>query len=102
MKEHFKYYFLILTFISCSTTSSELATDSQRNWCYGAISELNRGLQNTEYYRNLFVTFTSAIKLYENDSGNKINISTVKASIENNSNNALELCKIWAEMNQVD
>ena len=97
-----KKTFLIISLFFSFCSSQDIATDSQRNWCYSAISELNQGLQDTERYRTLFVTFASAIKLYENDSGNKVNSSTLKASIENNSNNALELCKVWAEMNQVD
>ncbi len=83
---------------------SNTATDSQRSWCY--LNGGYGGVELTPFFTDeqtvLWSTLRQARKLYEIDTGNKVILSQFKESVGKKSTNALELCKVWADMNEVD
>ena len=99
-----KYFIILLIFIS-SCSPSDTATESQRSWCY---ANANLGEDNdfiflaSEETNKYYQTLRDARDLFENDTGITFNISILDTKIENGSENALKLCKIWADINQVD
>ena len=93
---------LILVITNC--TADNIATDSQRSWCYskaglGQVETLYRPSQETQrQWGNL----RSARNLYENDTGKKFYLPSFKERLEKETQSSLELCKIWADMNDID
>ena len=66
--------FLIILFIACTNSeidnSTELATDSQRNWCYGIVVDIKvKGLQGNPELVNLSQQYRVALSLYSNETG---------------------------------
>jgi hypothetical protein len=65
----------------------------------GQIADLNNVKMNET---NLWKTLHTAKDLYKNDTGVLVNLPLFKKSLEINTENSLDLCKIWADMNEVD
>ena len=96
--------FLILIISNC--TSDDTASDSQRSWCYshaglGNIVSLN-GVRVSDEKRILWGNLRTAQALYKNDSGFEVFLPTFKSTLAKNTESSLELCKIWADMNEVE
>ena len=99
-----KYLFFasIVLLTSCST--SYTATDSQRNWCYryGGYGSAQLTPFFTDEQLALWSSLRQARDLYEIDTGIEVNLSQFKENIGNKLTNELELCKVWADMNDID
>ena len=98
---------IVFVFLNCSSSLDNLASDSQRNWCYGAANELDvgpTGLVDTDRYRKLLSSFVSAINLDNelNDTVEDYGFLSFKDRLEESTQEALQICKIWADMNEVD
>ena len=96
------YIILIFTLMHC--TSNDIASDSQRSWCYShaEVGEYtSRPSTNVPELRSLWVSLRQAKSLYQNDTGSQVILSTFKENLANNTEKYLQLCKIWADMNQV-
>ena len=95
----------LLIFISCSSSTTELATNSQRNWCYGKVQYLQsligtfKTLSDEE--RFLVFSYNDSFDLYEKDFGIDLNssYSGFEDGLINNTDEYLKICKIWADMN---
>ncbi len=94
--------------IACTSTSSELPTDKQKNWCYGILnSEPEIGVEAVNL---ISIRLKSAIDLYniENDTNNgDPSFTTYYYPLFSNlltqgDKEALRICKIWADMNNID
>ena len=93
---------LILVITNC--TADNIATDSQRSWCYlnaglGQVETLPRTSQEIQ---KLWENLRSARNLYENNTGNEFFLPAFKVNLEKKTQSSLELCKIWADMNDID
>tara|TARA_X000001036_G_C20301576_1_gene652585 strand:+ start:264 stop:560 length:297 start_codon:yes stop_codon:yes gene_type:complete len=97
-----KKTFLIISLIVFSFCSSQdIASDSQRNWCYGAIVESTLDPQ-------LKLKYIDAHMLYGNESESKeipntaSEIYEFRTNLEQNNEESLRICKIWADMSGID
>ena len=92
----FKYTIIIaMVLIACTSSSSNLATDKQKNWCYGAATSFRQ--QDNIVIRN----FMDAEHLYnvENDANISYGFSEFANYLSEGDETALGVCKIWADMN---
>ena len=91
----FKYTITFaLLLIACTSNSvdANLASDTQRNWCYGAVRNPNYELLNS---------LTDAHVLYrtENNVSTQFSLNKFEDGLTEGSEYSLRVCKIWADMN---
>ncbi len=100
--------FLIILFIACTNAeienSPDLATDSQRNWCYGIVNDISvKGLGGNFDLVDLRQQLQVAYQLYENETDSQIEVSMEKLlkQLEDKIPEGMRVCKIWADMMEI-
>ena len=101
--------FFIPLFLFCqpsqdSNNNQLLASDKQRSWCIAmsyTAAPINL-LQFTQEEVNLYYTFSSARSLHLNDSGIAIEPKNFQKNLKSNEESELRVCKIWADINDID
>ena len=99
--------FLTILFIACTNSevdnSPELATDSQRNWCYGIVIDIKvKGLGNPELF-DLSQQLRVAYTLYSDETGlpYQSTLETFQQQLADKTSEGMRICKIWADMEKV-
>ena len=91
----FKYTITIAILLVACTPSNQ-ASDSQINWCYSASN------WQTNNDRDIYWSSYDAESLYFEESGENLSINTMRDELVEGTERSLRLCKIWADMNNVD
>ncbi len=115
MKKALSIIIFVIIFISCSNQLNsqiddpykELATDSQRNWCFGAIDELD--VFSETFFKDMSVE-TQQILIHSRTIfdpslyllGGPLNLEELKTGLEDKTPSSLRKCKIWADMVDID
>lgn len=102
-----KYYLIISLLIFSFCSSQDMATDSQRNWCYYHAEYLTVSRTRIEF---LDVNIQQSWKSFDvaNELAFKKDIiidstrNNFQTLIGDNEENSLKICKIWADMNDAD
>ena len=97
--------FFIILFIGCTSSeiedSAELASDSQRNWCYGVINDIRfDSLIGNPELVNLVNQLGTAYRLYVNETQTEIVRSheILQKQLTDKTPEGMRICKIWADM----
>ena len=108
-----RFLFLILFFIGCSNSqienTVELATDSQRNWCYGTAYDIRiKGILGNPELVDLVNKFQGAYNLYAKETEKDLSRLEIfdwgefQQELSDNTPGAMRLCKIWADMEDIN
>ena len=96
-----KKTFLIISLFFSFCSSQDMATDSQRNWCYGALLETINDNQLKLKYLDAHILYASENE--SNDIPNTISdIGKFRTNLGQNNEDSLRICKIWADMNGIE
>ena len=100
-----KTLLIILIFISCSNNDT-FASETQRNWCISEIKNIQRAVDTdpTDLKQSI-LSFSDAIEIFQNDFKKEVQYpegySMVDALYEH-TEESLQLCKIWSDINEID